>query len=192
MSSQMRPSPFCDQDRPGVALVRRYRSSFLDSLSAIESETVSGLKWLERYVELYRSVLRASSSKDESTGSSASRAPQLPWRLSSSLRLREPCSSPVGAARSSTWTGRGGVFSRASYRERRRGSHVTGEHREHTSIYVRVSRSTGVDRNSSMGIPSPPTRSTRACLNTFENAARPGNESRRRPLFTSIARSRRS
>ena len=42
----------------GVALVRRYRSAFLDSLSAIESKNDSSLERLEQYVDLYRSVLR--------------------------------------------------------------------------------------------------------------------------------------
>jgi TetR/AcrR family transcriptional repressor of nem operon len=42
----------------GVALVRRYRRAFLDSLGEIEAESDSALERLERYVELYRSVLR--------------------------------------------------------------------------------------------------------------------------------------
>jgi TetR/AcrR family transcriptional repressor of nem operon len=42
----------------GVALVKRYRSAFLDSLSAIESESDSAPERLNRYVDLYRSVLK--------------------------------------------------------------------------------------------------------------------------------------
>ena len=42
----------------GVALVSRYRRSFLDALDAIASRDENAFERLERYVELYRSVLR--------------------------------------------------------------------------------------------------------------------------------------
>ena len=42
----------------GVALVGRYRRVFADALDVIESDETSAVVRLERYVELYRSVLR--------------------------------------------------------------------------------------------------------------------------------------
>ena len=42
----------------GVALVNRSRRVFLDALIAIDARGESGVEHLERYVELYRSVLR--------------------------------------------------------------------------------------------------------------------------------------
>jgi TetR/AcrR family transcriptional repressor of nem operon len=42
----------------GLALVDRYRRAFLDSLRAIDTESDGSLTRLERYVDLYASVLR--------------------------------------------------------------------------------------------------------------------------------------
>jgi TetR/AcrR family transcriptional repressor of nem operon len=42
----------------GVALVRRYRSAFVEALASIEAASESGAERLERYMDLYRSVLR--------------------------------------------------------------------------------------------------------------------------------------
>jgi TetR/AcrR family transcriptional repressor of nem operon len=42
----------------GLALVARYRSAFLDALRAIESDSDEAMERLERYAELYGSVLR--------------------------------------------------------------------------------------------------------------------------------------
>jgi TetR/AcrR family transcriptional repressor of nem operon len=51
---------FATKAHLGVALVRRYREAFLGELSEIESSSRNALERLERYVELYRSVLRQS------------------------------------------------------------------------------------------------------------------------------------
>lgn len=42
----------------GLALVARYRRSFLDALRAVETDAAGSLERLERYVGLYGSVLR--------------------------------------------------------------------------------------------------------------------------------------
>lgn len=42
----------------GLALVERYRRTFLDALCRIETEKTNALERLEQYVDLYRTVLR--------------------------------------------------------------------------------------------------------------------------------------
>jgi TetR/AcrR family transcriptional repressor of nem operon len=42
----------------GVALVERYRRVFLEALTAIEADTEGSIERLERYIGLYRTVLR--------------------------------------------------------------------------------------------------------------------------------------
>jgi TetR/AcrR family transcriptional repressor of nem operon len=49
---------FATKNELGLALVGRYRRVFLDSLEAIEAGSEGARERLERYIELYRSVLR--------------------------------------------------------------------------------------------------------------------------------------